>query len=260
MKVKRNPVARTELVQQVQRDGLDHRRNRVRAGQQHGDDREDDDRVAPVLRQELRRHDAQARERQDRDGQLEDEARRRHRQDGELVVVARLQQDVELVGVEVLEEAHGRRQHDEVAERHADDEEDRDHRHQRERDPALRRSERRQDERVQLVEDQRHADQQREVEGNRERGAEWLPRAERDGLGALGALELCHVAALAGELALDDGPLGGLEARLQRLEQSGVRCLRVTDRLVDDVDLPEDPLPLAGAFLGRHLQRMVDHP
>ena len=71
----------------------------------------------------------------------------------EAVVVLRLDQDVELVVVEVLQEVDGPRQRDPVGERDAGDEQHRHHRHQRQRDPPLARVERRQHERVGLPED-----------------------------------------------------------------------------------------------------------
>jgi hypothetical protein len=96
----------------------------------------------------LRRDDLGARRRENRDGDLEHETHREQRDGGEVVVLVRLHEHVELVAVEVLEEAHRRRQHDEVAEQHAGDEQQRDRHHERGGDLLLVGTERRQQEAV----------------------------------------------------------------------------------------------------------------
>ena len=144
------------------------------AGEEGGDGRADDDRVAPVACERLRRDDAGARGAEDPDGHLEDQAHREQHGGGELVVLVGLHEDVELAAVEVLEEAHGRRQHDEVAERHPDHEQERDRQHQRQGDASLARAERGQDEPVQLEQDHRQREDHREHEGDPERRRERL--------------------------------------------------------------------------------------
>ena len=141
---------------------------------------------------------------QDRDRELEHEPHRGERQRRELVVVARLDQHVELVGVEVLQEVDGGRQHEEVAERDTDEEQHRHHRHQRHDHMALARVERGQHERVDLVEDQRQREQQREIERDGQRRRERLAGPERDRFG---------VGRAVGRLGERDRQLAGLAGK-----------------------------------------------
>ena len=96
--------------------------------------------VAPVRLQLARRDDPQPRDREHADRDLEQQPDPADEHDREPVVVAGLDEDVEVVVVEVLQELDGPRQHDEVAERDAGQEQERDHQHQRERDLPLARA------------------------------------------------------------------------------------------------------------------------
>ena len=115
----------------------------VRGRRRHGgEDRDRQQDVAAVLAQLRHRDDPQAGHGEDHQRDLEHETDRRKEDDAEPVVVLRLDEDVEVVVVEVLQEPDGPFERDEVAEQHAGDEEDRPEEHERDGELALLRRER----------------------------------------------------------------------------------------------------------------------
>ena len=123
-----------------ERHHLDQHRDRIRPGQRRGDDGDDHVGVAAVLGELLGRRDPEPGDREDPDRHLEDQPHRDQRHQDEAVVVLGPDLDVELAVVEVEEELDRGRQHDEVAEDDAGDEQHRDHHQQRQatlRSPGL---------------------------------------------------------------------------------------------------------------------------
>ena len=143
------------LVVEDEGDHLEDQRQRVERRQQRGQHRDHHDRVAAALAQLLRARQPQLARGQDAHGYLEPEAHRQHEHRDERVVVAGPDLGVELVRVEVEEEMQGGPQHHEVTEHDARDEEHRDQQQKRQRQAALAGTERREQERVHLVEDER---------------------------------------------------------------------------------------------------------
>ena len=131
------------------------------------------------MAQLVRAEDAEAHEREDEHGQLEDDAHREEDHRHEPVVVTRAQLDVELLLVVVRQVVDGSGQRDEVAEDDAGGEECAREEHEPAHAARLALVHRRREERPELPQDHRRREDERAEEADLHDGEERLGDAER---------------------------------------------------------------------------------
>src|SRR5690606_30033925 len=163
-----------EFVEEHQRrDQEQGQQDHVPRRQHRRHDRDDEDRVAPLLRQHLRIHDPQRRQRQDHHRQFEEHPERQQQLHHESQV--RPDHDVlfQTLRLEPHHEPERDRQRHEVRQRNAHEEQHHPHVQRRHDVAPLRRRQRRRNERPELIEDDREGQQQphhqRQLDGEEER-------------------------------------------------------------------------------------------
>lgn len=211
----------TDLEEGVEGDHLEGERDEV-PGEERGEDGAGEEGVAAVATELGGRDDPEADGGEDRDGDLEDDAHGEENGGCEAVVLAGLDEGVELGGVEVLEEADPGGEDDEVAEGGAEEEEEGDGGEEGQGEASLTRVEGGEDEAVELEEDDGEGEDEGEVEGDGEGAREGLADPEGDGLFALGGGgDLREVGPEGGEASEEAGARGGREAARGEGEEAG---------------------------------------